>query len=534
MNLLIVDDEELTRQGLRTALDWEALGITEISEADDGVNGLSMALKHHPDIILCDVRMPRMDGITMLERVSAHLPDTSIIFMSGYSDKEYLKAAINLKAVTYIEKPIEPEEIRQAVMRAIAQRSEKMRQQNAAQAHTNLAATRLAHALTMPYPTCKPLVDDFCAQFRQYYGGDKFKYLTTFIVRLEHISRQTLDYSDLYEQLRLYLRPMHLHIIYSEKQLFHIIYHIYGTNPPSGSTLTLIADKIHSLFSSYGDRYIAVGETVEGLRNAYHSYQSAVILLQNCFFFEAGCTMTTQKIEDYPPIDMDAFNGAVADYRDALSSHNRTKLYDALARLHDACTQVRDFMPNQVKTIYYDLFSCLYQTRRTEKLAPDFPLEHVMDLLEHCFSFSTLHAMLKAKTDAYLDDRSNARTDNAVICLIRDYITQHYSNPSLSVKDISACVNLSASYVCTYFKAETGVTLNQYITEFRMEKAKHLLADPRYKINDISAAVGYNDGNYFGKSFRKHTGLTPSEYREKVLNRNEVMHETAAPLKDQL
>lgn len=534
MNLLIVDDEELTRQGLRMALDWNVLGITEIREADDGVNGLAMALKHHPDIILCDVRMPRMDGITMLERVHSHLPDTSIIFMSGYSDKEYLKAAINLKAVTYIEKPIEPEEIRQAVIRAIAQRGEKMRQQNAAEAHTNLAATRLAHALTMPYPTCQALVDDLCVQFRQYYGSDKFKYLTTFIVRLEHIARQTLDYSDLYEQLRLYLRPMHLHIIYSEKQLFHIIYHIYGTIPPSGSTLTLIADKIHSLFASYGRRYIAVGETAEGLRNAYHSYQSAVILLQNCFFFEADCTLTYEMIKDYPPIDMDAFNGAVADYRNALSSHTKARIYDALDHLQSACMQVRDLMPNQVKTIYYDLFSLLYQTRKAEKLPPDFPLENIMDLLEHCFSFSTLHTMLKSKTDAYLNDRANASTDNAVICLIRDYINQNYSDPSLSVKDISACVNLSASYVCTYFKAATGATLNQYITEFRMEKAKQLLSDPRYKINDISAAVGYNDGNYFGKSFRKHTGLTPSEYREKILNRNEVIHEITAPPEDKL
>ena len=62
-----------------------------------------------------------------------------------------------------------------------------------------------------------------------------------------------------------------------------------------------------------------------------------------------------------------------------------------------------------------------------------------------------------------------------------------------------------------------GQTLNQYITEYRMEKAKQLLKDARFKITDISSRVGYSDGNYFGKSFKKYSGLSPSEYRERNL-----------------
>ena len=69
MKLLIVDDEELTRTGLISSIDWDSLGITEILQADDGVNGLEMARLHKPEIILCDVRMPRMNGIDMLERL---------------------------------------------------------------------------------------------------------------------------------------------------------------------------------------------------------------------------------------------------------------------------------------------------------------------------------------------------------------------------------------------------------------------------------------------------------------------------------
>ena len=101
-----------------TSINWASLGIEEIFQADDGVNGLEQARIHKPEIILCDVRMPRMDGITMLERLEKILPDSVPIFMSGYSDKEYLKAAIRLKAVNYIEKPLNPSEVSEAVREA--------------------------------------------------------------------------------------------------------------------------------------------------------------------------------------------------------------------------------------------------------------------------------------------------------------------------------------------------------------------------------------------------------------------------------
>lgn len=116
MKLLIVDDEELTRNGLIASIDWNSLGITEVLQADDGVHGLEIARLNKPEIILCDVRMPRMTGIAMLERLEKLLPDSVPIFMSGYSDKEYLKAAIKLKAVNYIEKPLNPDEVRDAVL----------------------------------------------------------------------------------------------------------------------------------------------------------------------------------------------------------------------------------------------------------------------------------------------------------------------------------------------------------------------------------------------------------------------------------
>ena len=104
--MLIVDDEAATRDGLRSAIDFERLGISTVLEASNGYEGIHIASTSSPNIILSDVRMPRMDGIKMLERVRSFLPGCVFIFMSGYSDKEYLKAAIRLRAVSYVDKPL--------------------------------------------------------------------------------------------------------------------------------------------------------------------------------------------------------------------------------------------------------------------------------------------------------------------------------------------------------------------------------------------------------------------------------------------
>ena len=127
MKVLMVEDEELTREGIRMSIPWESLGITEVHMAEDGEEGLRKALEIEPDIIMADVRMPRMDGITMAFEIRKILKNCRFIFVSGYCDKEYLKSAIQLSAVNYIEKPIEPSEIVDALKKSILQVEEDRR-----------------------------------------------------------------------------------------------------------------------------------------------------------------------------------------------------------------------------------------------------------------------------------------------------------------------------------------------------------------------------------------------------------------------
>ena len=120
IKLLIVDDERTIRNGLMRHMDWESLGIDMVQSAESAQEALSVCEMFRPNIVLSDIRMRGMGGIEMCTQIHEKYPDCQIIFISGYSDKEYLKAAISLGAVDYIEKPVSPELLAAAVRKAAA------------------------------------------------------------------------------------------------------------------------------------------------------------------------------------------------------------------------------------------------------------------------------------------------------------------------------------------------------------------------------------------------------------------------------
>ena len=118
--LLVVDDEMFTRKGIIKKVPTEPDGISEVLEARDGKEGLAIAQYSPVDIVLSDVRMPRMDGIKMCQEIRRLYPDCVIIFLSGYSDKEYLRSAISMQALQYIDKPVDTGALQEALSQAVS------------------------------------------------------------------------------------------------------------------------------------------------------------------------------------------------------------------------------------------------------------------------------------------------------------------------------------------------------------------------------------------------------------------------------
>lgn len=519
MKLLIADDEILTREGLISSIDWDSLNIDTILQAEDGLDAYRIACEQKPDIILSDIRMPRLSGIEFASKLKVAIPDAILIFMSGYSDKEYLKAAIRLKAVTYVEKPLDLDEIREAVNEAVHLRLEKQQTRQNQLLHSLASSSRLALLLTRPYPDNKEKIESLMTDLNL--NASHNVIFTTYIVKSASKDINDLVINNALEDFKDFLSNFHLRNCYIRMHAVFHVFHIIGNTIPSDTVLTSVEKKLAELFSPFGNYYIGKGQTVTNISRVYNSFTSAVIILQSSFFCPPGTVLRSEENPDALNTSSGSvsFESASSDFREALLANDRKAVEQFLNSLFKNYDRNTQLLPAQAKDLYYRLFTTLENCRQKMKLSSDTTLINgsIMQELEDAFSLEELHRTLCQKTDQFFSALEDSSEEDHTIFLIKDYIGKHYSEEQLSIKEIGDHVFLSASYVCTYFKSQTGQTLNQYLTEYRMDRAMQLLKDARYQITDISAKVGYSNGNYFGKSFKKFTGLTPSQYREKMM-----------------
>ena len=525
LKVLIVDDEALTREGIKNSIDWRDLQIGTVLEASNGREGVRIAKEELPQVIITDVRMPQMTGVEMVEELRQVLPDTSIIFMSGYSDKDYLLAAIRFKAIRYVEKPLDLNELSEAIREAIGQYEQQLRLSHLANERESgkaglgeKLAELLSHTVSHEYSS----MSEACAGLGVSFASDCS--FTSLILKFNvdplngpDTKRTMTRIEDCADSADSYLSRYDLKEVHVNKYDQYLIFFLYGTKHPD-DTMMHIARKIHQIFSGEGDHFLSVGRSVSGVENAYNSYSSAVFLMQSSFFYERNSIITADD-DDAGSLSGHDTAEYTAIFSELLSSKDSEGVDKFLDKVLSYFRNSHSLLPNQVKDDYYKLFIALQKAARTYQAVGSLSYEsdNILDYLERAHTLFELHDMLREKTKEYFDSISAYKPENPTIFAIKEYISKNYMDSMLSVKTISDHVHRSTSYVCTVFKTETDETLNQYITEFRIEKAKSMLEDPCSKINDISFKVGYTDGNYFSKSFKKYVGLSPTEYREKML-----------------
>ena len=518
MNLLIVDDERLTREGLRDSIDFKSLGIDNIETAEDGQAGLKVCETFEPDIVLTDVRMPKMDGIRMMQGVQERYPDSAVIFMSGFSDKEYLKAAIRLRAVSYVEKPIDTDELTEAIRDALSQ----VRQRR--NARQNMTATRRSSDFSLAYRLIKApdnygtgdgITDDS-------FDFDIKDYNNCFSVILQCYDPVVPLTEEEAERLSLLLDPVIAQ--YKLKRIYTInnplfVFHFFSQRELSQLNSShlgqALAERLGEELKSF---HLVIGRQVKGCRELSHSYNTAVINLQQCFFMPDNNCLLYRHISGKTEFKSLNSSDRFSAFKKLLADHKRSEAKAFLEDLLEEFTGNDYILPNQAREFYYRLLNILIEAGTEKKLPRDnyLPGSDLWERVSACHCVFELHDMIINGTEAFFTGLDMSRTESAVVYSIKTYISENYKSMDLSIMAISDHVNLSSSYVCTLFKSETGITLNQYITEYRLGRAKELLSDPRNRIADIAGEVGYSDSNYFSKIFRKSFGLSPSEFRESL------------------
>ncbi|NLK74207.1 MAG: response regulator [Clostridiales bacterium] len=517
MKILIVDDEKITREGIISSINWRSHGIENIYEADDGINGIKAARQYKPEIIISDIKMPRMNGVEMAKEIYNFLPDCSIIFLSGYTDKEYLKAAILLKVVNYVEKPINTKELEAAISKAVD--IQLSLSKNRINIDINSKYTLSKLGLRLIHQNSKEELLLILNELNDI--GLNIKPNNFFITILITLKTPISSLSESKNTEFLYILDEitsrnNIKYMVSIKNDEYFIIHFYSDSNISDRKVTSICNYLSSYLQKSYKYYIAAGDVICGIGNVYKSYNTAAILLQSSFFYEYNSIITSNKDCVASP-DYTLIQTLLKRYRQCLNSLNRQDTTETIHTIYSSFLNNQQYLPKHVKDLYYKLFAELSQATVQLRLSTFYHSDtaNILDYIVQDSNLVDLHRLLLDRINQFFSAIESRQTEeHPTIFAIKEYINKNYSNDNLSVKDISEYVNLSFSYICTLFKNETGKTINQYLTEVRIEKAKELLQTTMSNISEISTMVGYSDSNYFSKTFKKLVGKSPSEYKE--------------------
>lgn len=515
MNLLIVDDETTTRNGLIRHVNWSSFGIQNIELAASGMEALERCSSFAPDIILSDIRMPEMNGIELCRRLRTQYPDCVILFLSGYSDKEYLHSAIDLGAVDYIEKPIDLEEMEKAVKKAadLVHRSHLY----------NRSYGNMHQMISRSLPIIrKRVVDSLTTP-----GTDENQYMTD----LEYLN----TFSDLSQWFTVlivrYPRPVR-GIETCEKALtgslsgLLIRYEYLQAFKDDQSQVLILASPAPASLPHYGrdqnlnilmaahsaeemNAFCAVGRVVHGIRSVCLSYADALTALKQLFYHDYGLTLYYTGERILPLV----FDRKILDqFSQCLTHGDFENAVSILESVYQTLHGQNNVPPSEICSIYHRIGHLIEERRRQLSSSP-MPSDPPGQSISETSTLKEIHSFYKGQLMLLLTD-SGSENSKRIILQVQRYIEDHYSDAALSVKEISKAVYLSPNYMSNLFKRETGASLVEYIRDIRIRHSISLLRDDSLKLYHIALKVGFTDANYYTKMFKKVLGVTPSEYKE--------------------
>lgn len=261
---------------------------------------------------------------------------------------------------------------------------------------------------------------------------------------------------------------------------------------------------------------VGMGRRIQGALNVVNSYQEAIIALQQFFFSDTEETLIYYSKSNDAPYVFNADTERL--FSGYLKAEDRERAVALIKELSEDIRRHKNTLPGYVKNIFYNLLLALYGYSEERGIAAFDGIDEREALLEASVRFDTLNGLRDftiEKLEALFHNITIKNDTNKVVYNIMKYVQKNYADSGLSIRAISRHLYLTDTYICMLFKNTTGKTINEYITEARLERAKELLKANDIPISDIAGLVGYGNPKYFSAVFKKMTELTPSEYRER-------------------
>lgn len=503
--VIIVDDEPMIREGLQTLIAWETYGFKVINIAQNGREGFEKHQEYKPDLMIVDVRMPEMDGITLIEKIRKENRHTHFIILSGHADFTYAQRAMGCHVDGYLLKPLDEDELilyLQTIYNKLAD-EKKLKQ---------LAAEEQNQQREM-------LITALCQ------GNDVLlnkEYLPIY-EELSHVQRKfqvlllKVTSPAAHSDIRFFKKAAKELFEFTEKG------YVFTNNDEIGVLLRQSYSSKHSrqnlyeeLAAGIGSKtfFAAIGEQVS-LSQIYQSFQTASTLLTYHFYFDKGLVLDKSNLSDQGLIGMDEKGIAIESYvsrlQYAFESINSKTAEKMIEELSEEMVK-RRMTEMEIKKGFIQLYTNLLNKLLLSN-KNDQNLTAIHARAAEIYELPTLPSVqqfLIHQFSEIIGVLDNGNTDTQIKKMI-DLIHKHY-NKNLRLESLAEVFNYNSAYLGKLFKNYTGEYFNTYLDKVRIEIGKQLLQSGS-KVYEVADQIGYANVDYFHRKFKKYVGTSPSTYR---------------------
>ncbi|KRE57973.1 response regulator transcription factor [Paenibacillus sp. Soil750] len=530
--IMLIDDEVGVRNSIKAKIDWTSTGFEIALEAANGLEALQLLEEHPlPDIVITDVRMPQMDGIAFVSACKEKYPALRIIVLSGYSDFEYMKAAIQLGVKDYLLKPVVRSELTALLGKLAAELEEdrnRLREQDQEEIKNHQQLVLMQEQLLWQ------LVKD------------EWFSVSTMKERMEQLQLSTLASDDVHAQfvtVEMRIPPGRLDDWSERKDLLYLafqmlcresaekwehIYPFYAMSHPAMIHFVIriqnaqhdrfLADFVRKLkrdIQSYlkVDSVLGIGEPIHGLRQLKDGYASSMLA------WSQGTIHSDKAEPDRNVLAMThSFSPEVE--RKLMQTIENLDMPAFTKQLHAIFSVDRD-TPMFVFTFLTLRIILLFNAIAKKFELGDMSLQNylwncqmtVRDYSSREQVLEQLHDMARLVMEEVRKTRFSS--GQQMMEAIRNYVNENFSY-ELTLASLAEMFHINETYLSGLFKMSVGVTFSDYVTRLRLSRAADLLKESELKLTDIATLVGYSSSSYFSTAFKKFYGKGPKEYREEL------------------
>ncbi len=512
LKVLIADDEEIVRKGLKNIIDWERLGCEICGEASNGEDVLEKIVSLKPAIVMLDINMPVKTGIDVLKEINEHPELVSrvpeFLILSGYSDFEYAQKALNYGAKGYIVKPVDEDELEKKIKSIVKEVYDETEVDTLRTNAKNLEVEKKFSRMFLYGSVAE-------AFSKEEDGDDRYSVLI--------VSPELCGCA---EQLQVMKMAVQENFMYTRHFDFAMepMYIILFKNESEESILRHLG-RFCNKFQKNGEGSLAaVGESLVGLEGALDSFNQAKKIYEQMFFFAHRPYVTIRDVlnDEDAKIRMQphTVNASEKEFFQCIPKLIQyIEIYDLQKIRATLDSQIRwlkrsSLTVDQIKKLCMAFIVETQNAIRTKHPEKELETVPALDLVNLIYTQNYFDSMIAIVSDFTLGlaESFTSNTANSTILKVIQYVRANF-NTDLKLEMLGNLFNCNSAYLGKKFREYTGVPFNTYMDIIRIEEAKKLLLSSPLKIYEISKLVGYTNTDYFYLKFKKHTNMTPKEFK---------------------